>query len=158
MIIASSGMKIGQKVEIKPLKDIAEGTKVYNLEVVPGDGGKLCRSSGMFATVITSGKKCVVTLPSKKKKTLVGECLATVGTVAGSGRKDKPLMKAGKAFKIKKAFGQLYPRTSGVAMNAVDHPFGGSASPGKHKTVSRHAPPGRKVGNIAAKRMGRRKG
>jgi large subunit ribosomal protein L2 len=51
-----------------------------------------------------------------------------------------------------------YPRVSGVAMNAVDHPFGGGnrKHPGKPTTVSRNAPPGRKVGHIAARRTGKR--
>ena len=69
----------------------------------------------------------------------------------------KPFMKAGTKYHIMKSLGKLYPKGSGVAMNAVDHPFGGSASPGKHKTVARDAPPGKKVGNIAAKRMGKTK-
>ena len=58
-----------------------------------------------------------------------------------------------------KARNKLYPRTSGVAMNAVDHPFGCGRGRhvGKPKTVSRFAPPGRKVGLIAPKRTGRRK-
>jgi len=54
--------------------------------------------------------------------------------------------------------GKLYPRTSGVAMNAVDHPFGGPTKPGTPKTVSRHAPPGAKVGAWGARRTGRKRG
>jgi len=59
-----------------------------------------------------------------------------------------------------KARNKKYPKTSGVAMNAVSHPFGGSStsSKGKAATVSRHAPPGRKVGKIAAKRTGWKRG
>ena len=57
-----------------------------------------------------------------------------------------------------KARAAKYPIVRGVAMNPVDHPFGGGAHQhvGKPKTVARGAPPGRKVGNIAAKRSGRR--
>jgi large subunit ribosomal protein L2 len=56
-----------------------------------------------------------------------------------------------------RARNKLYPRTSANKMNAVDHPFGGQTGPGMSKTVSRHAPPGAKVGSIAARRTGRRK-
>ncbi|MFW9956394.1 MAG: 50S ribosomal protein L2, partial [Candidatus Thorarchaeota archaeon] len=52
-----------------------------------------------------------------------------------------------------------WPVVRGAAMNAVSHPHGGGShqSPGRPSTVSRHAPPGRKVGNIAARRTGRKK-
>ena len=59
-----------------------------------------------------------------------------------------------------KARNKLYPRVSGVSMNSVDHPFGGSSShtKGRPTQASRNAPPGRKVGKIAPKRTGRKKG
>jgi len=58
-----------------------------------------------------------------------------------------------------RAKGKLYPRTSGVAMNAVDHPFGSGRGRhiGKPKTAPRHAPPGRNVGLIKARRTGKKK-
>ena len=58
-----------------------------------------------------------------------------------------------------KSFGKLYPRTSGVAMNAVDHPFGSGRGRhiGKPLTPPRFAPPGRNVGLLHAKRTGRKK-
>ncbi len=162
--IASEGMKVGDVVEsgtaggVTELKDVPEGSKIYDIELHPGDGGKLCRSSGSFATLITKEKgKCVVLLPSKVKKVLPSNCRATIGSVAGSGRTEKPFMKAGRKFRVMKSLGRLYPRVSGVAMNALDHPFGGSAKPGKHKTVSRHMPPGKKVGSISPRRMGKKK-
>ncbi len=53
---------------------------------------------------------------------------------------------------------QKYSKVRGVAMNAVDHPFGGMQHhPGKSKSTARTRPPGRKVGSIASKRTGRRK-
>ncbi len=166
--IPGEGMIIGQKIstetddaregDILELKKIPEGNKIYNIELRPGDGGRLCRSSGSFATLITKeGGKAVLLLPSKQKKILPIECKATVGTTAGSGRTEKPFRKAGLRFHAMRSMGRLYPRVSGVAMNSVDHPFGGSAKPGKHKTVSRHASPGRKVGSIAARRTGKKK-
>ena len=54
--------------------------------------------------------------------------------------------------------GRLFPRTKGVGMNPVDHPFGGKTKPGTPKSVSRHAPLGAKDGSISPRRMGKRKG
>ncbi|MBI5347434.1 MAG: 50S ribosomal protein L2 [Candidatus Aenigmarchaeota archaeon] len=157
-VIASKGMEVGNQFYVRKVKDVPEGSKIYNIELMPGDGGKLCRTSGSFAILVSAGeKKSTILLPSKKKKVISSDCRVSIGSVAGSGRKEKPFMKAGRNFYAKRSLGKLYPRVSGVSMNPVDHPFGGSAKPGKHKTVSRHAPPGRKVGSIAAKRMGKKK-
>ena len=156
--LASKGMRIAQKTEAAKLENIPEGTKIYNIEVRPGSGGRMCRSPGASATLITKEKdKCVILLPSKKKKIISARCKAMIGEVSGSGRTEKPFRKAGSRFYAMKALGKPYPRTSGVVMNPVDHPFGGSAKPGKHKTVSRHQPPGKKVGSISPKRVGKRK-
>lgn len=82
---------------------------------------------------------------------------AQVGIVAGGGRTDKPILKAGRNAHKFKAKGNRWPRVRGVAMNAVDHPHGG----GNHQhlgmpgTRRRDAPPGQKVGLIAARRTGR---
>jgi large subunit ribosomal protein L2 len=103
------------------------------------------------------GERAVVLLPSGKKKVFSARCLATVGSVAGSGRVDKPFVKAGAKFHKLHALGKRYPTVRGVAMNPVDHPFGGSAHPGKQKSISRNAPPGRKVGSISPSRVGKRK-
>lgn len=166
MIIAGEGMYVGQKISvgipengsILKLKDVPEGSKIYNIELIPKDGGRLCRSSGAFATVIRKeSDKCVVLLPSKERKTLSTECLATMGSAAGSGRVEKPLMKAGKAYYKWRGVGKPYPHVSGVSMNAVNHPFGGQTRPGKAKTVSRHMPPGKKVGSISPRRVGKKK-
>ena len=75
-----------------------------------------------------------------------------------SGRLDKPIMKAGKQYHIKKSKSKLWPRTSAVKMNAIDHPFGsGRAKNPKPKIAKRNAPPGRKVGLIRPRRTGKRK-
>lgn len=140
-----------------PLKNMPEGTLIYNIELQPGDGGKLVRSAGTFARIVTKlGSKVVIELPSRKQKEFSEECRATIGVIAGAGKLEKPYLKAGKKYHAMKARGRMYPRISGVAMNAVDHPFG--CGRGRHvgrpKTCSRNAPPGRKVGLIGARRTG----
>lgn len=166
LYLPPEGMSIGQQIDfqspakgnILQLTKIPEGTKVYNIELNPGDGGRICRSSGAFAMLISKEKNvCTVLLPSGEKKILNARCKASIGTVAGAGRTEKPFMKAGTKYYAMRAFNRLWPRTKGVAMNPVDHPFGGKTKPGKHKTVSRGMPPGRKVGSVAARRMGKRK-
>lgn len=165
LMIPAEGVHVGQKISnaleignVTQLREVPEGTKIFNIELNPGDGGKLCRASGTFATVISKDEtKTIVLMPSKEKKVLSADCRATIGAVASSGRTDKPFMKAGTKHYSMKALGHLYPVVSGVSMNAVNHPFGGQTRPGKPKTVSRHMPPGKKVGSISARRTGRKK-
>ena len=143
------------------LKNIPEGAPIYNIEGTPGDGGKFARASGVFAKVLTRRDDCVVIkLPSKKNKELSPECRATIGVLAGGGRLEKPFLKAGHKFYKMKARNKLYPRISGGAVNAVDHPFGNKRTSRKSKArpAPRHAPPGRNVGMIRPRRTGRKTG
>ena len=149
-------IKVGN---ILPVGKIPEGTMVCNIELHPGDGGKLVRSSGTYAAVIGhTPQGTMIKLPSGKTKYVNDCCRATIGVVSGAGRTDKPLLKAGAKFHLKKARGHKYPRTRGRAMIAAVHPYG-SSKKGARKvtTVSRHAPPGKKVGLIAAKGAGQKK-
>ncbi|MFH1431503.1 MAG: 50S ribosomal protein L2 [Nanoarchaeota archaeon] len=148
-----------QKGNILSIKDIPLKTKIYNIEAKPGDGGKFIKTSGSFAIVNkVIGKDIFVLMPSKKEKKLNPGCRAIVGTIAGAGRLDKPIVKAGKKYYIKKAKSKLWPRTSALKMNAVDHPFGsGRGKNPKSKIAKRNAPPGRRVGLIRPKRTGKRK-
>jgi len=143
---------------VLPIGKIPEGTMVCNIELSPGDGGKMVRASGAYATIISHAeKKTIVKLPSKRNKQVNSLCRATVGVVAGAGRTEKPFLKAGAKFHLMKAKGHLYPRTRGTAMIAACHPYGSSKKGGrKVTTVSRNAPPGKKVGLIAARSAGSR--
>ena len=160
-IIAQEGMRVGDAMHaiVRTLESVDEGAQIFAIETYPNSGPKLCRSGGSFATLVSkSEKECIIQLPSKKTKQLNPRCRVTLGIPAGEGRREKPWVKAGKKWIAMHSRGKLYPRTSAVAMNAVDHPFGsGYSGLGKPKSVSRHAPPGRKVGAIAPRRMGRRK-
>jgi len=168
-ILAPENLGVGEQIEVGvsadieegnvvPLGEIPEGVPIHNIELQPNDGGKMVRSSGTYAFVVTHEKDGVrIRLPSKSFKKLSTECRATIGKVAGGGRLEKPFVKAGNKSKAMKARGKPYPKVSAVSMNAVDHPFGGSAKPGQPKTVSRHASPGSKVGNIGARRSGKKK-
>jgi len=169
LVLAPEGVAVGDTIqtgvsaEIKPgntlpLGEIPEGVPVCNVERQPGDGGKFARASGTSAQLLTHDSRvAVVKLPSGEVKRLNPQCRATIGVVAGGGRTEKPFVKAGKKHHKMKARGIKWPRVRGVAMNAVDHPFGGGGRqhPGQPKSVSRDAPPGRKVGDIASKRTGR---
>ncbi len=159
-IIAREGTKVGDGLEAfaMQLGDVSEGSSVFAIETYPNSGPKLCRTPGSFAVIVSKGEKtCIIQLPSKKKKKLSLQCRASMGIPAGEGRKEKPWVKAGKKMLAMRARGKLYPRTSGTAMNAVDHPFGGSGLGKVRKPVSRNAPPGRKVGTVSPRRMGRKK-
>lgn len=171
LIIAPEGIKVGDKIKytdkkyevkvgnVMPIGKIPEGIPIFNIELQSGDGGKLVRASGNNATIVSHDKKkTVIQLPSGQFKTLNSSCRATIGVIAGGGRKDKPFLKAGKKHISFKVRGKQYPVVRGVAMNPVNHPHGGGGHQhvGKPSTVKRGAPPGRKVGSIAAKRTGRK--
>ena len=170
---APEGIKVGDTVtlggandgqlragDVLTLAQIPEGTLIHNIELRPGDGGKLVRTSGVFAKIVAKTDTEVrVLLPSRKEKIFSLQCKAAIGSVSGSGRIEKPFLKAGTRFFRMKARNKLYPRVCGISMNAVDHPFGGKCShiKGRPTQSPRNAPPGRKVGKIAPRRTGRRR-
>jgi large subunit ribosomal protein L2 len=158
-VIHLGSTKIIKLGNIMPLSKIPEGTPVFNIEKNPGDGGKFVRSAGTYALLVAhDGVNSVLQLPSGSMKTINSNCRATIGIVGGGGRKEKPLLKAGKKHHSIRAKRRNWPRVRAVAMNVVNHPYGGGSkqSAGKPDSVSRNAPPGRKVGKIAPKRTGKR--
>ena len=170
---AIEGIAVGQTItygseatlnpgNVLPLKALPESTIICNLELRPGDGGALCRASGTYATIkARTPTYAVIELPSGRIQQFNLNCRATVGVIAGGGRTEKPFLKAGKKLQWKTSRAKLgkYPIVRGSVMNHHTHPYGGAGKhPHKPTTTSRHAPPGRKVGLIAARRTGRRKG
>ena len=170
LLPASEEIKVGTELNcgekaavesgnVLPLNKIPEGTLIFNIESQPGDGGKFVRSSGTFARVVAkSGDIVKIELPSKKEKEFNHMCRATIGRIAGAGRLDKPMTKAGNSFYKMTARNRVWPHVCGQSMNAVAHPHGGKRSSHKNypMVVSRHTPPGAKVGKIAARRTGRK--
>ncbi len=170
ILFAPEGIKIGDRIQegpqaaislgsILPIGAIPDGMLIYNIEMRPGDGGKVARAAGGYATVKSHiENKVSVMFPSNKSVDLDPSCRAEIGAIAGGGITSQPIMKAGKAHYIWHATNQKWPVNRGVKSNPVDHPFGGKQHhKGKSSMTSRHAPPGRKVGHIAARRVGRRK-
>jgi len=170
LMVAPEGLFIGQKIQygsnaeiklgnILPLSSIPEGSKVCNVERRPGDGGKFARSSGTYAIVLSHvGEKTLIQLPSKKVIEVDSRARATIGIVAGGGRVEKPFLKAGKVYHLSKSKSWKYPTVRGKAMSPYAHPAGGGSHPKGLTPVPRTAPPGQKVGHIAPRRTGRRKG
>lgn len=171
LLIAPEGMRVGDKIQIGPnaeihagnilpLENIPEGTGIYNIESTPGDGGKFVRSSGNVARITGKNEKGIlIMLPSKKERMFHPMCRAMIGIIAGSGRKDKPLLKAGNQYHKSKARNKYFPIVCPMSMNAVAHKFGGSRTSKKGKPMAsgRFAPPGAKVGSIRPSRSGRRR-
>jgi len=166
---AVQGLIEGQEIEIGStniingniisLKDANTDTRVCNIEIIPGDGGKMARTSGNSAAMLRKNEKGVfLLLSSKKEKLLNPECRATIGVLAGQGRMLKPVVKAGKKHHMMKARNKFWPRTSAVKFNAVDHPFGGGRGKRiKSKIAKRNAPAGAKVGHLRPRRTGKSK-
>lgn len=157
---APEGLNVGDTTDkfIMPLQKIPVGEKVFGIEASPNTGPKFCLSPGSSAIVLSKdGDRVKVKMPSKAEKIFSSNCMAVMGTPAGEGRSERPFMLAGRRYKFMKSISKLYPRSSANKMNAVDHKFGGGGSGTKRPPVSRNAPPGAKVGSIAARRTGRRK-
>ncbi len=167
-IPAINGLKVNQKISIGSkstlddgnilqLNDIPEGTSICNIERKAGDGGTIAKTAGTSALLYTKTESgSVVRLRSGKSILLNGNCRASIGSISGGGIREKPFLKAGNKHHYSKAYGHLYPRVRGVAMGSHYHPFGGGRHQGPHKSTStsRNAPPGRKVGSIAASKTG----
>eukprot|EP00996_Jenningsia_fusiforme_P003009 NODE_3815_length_911_cov_521.595128_g3509_i0.p1 GENE.NODE_3815_length_911_cov_521.595128_g3509_i0~~NODE_3815_length_911_cov_521.595128_g3509_i0.p1 ORF type:complete len:259 (+),score=33.50 NODE_3815_length_911_cov_521.595128_g3509_i0:69-845(+) len=148
---------------ILPIGEMPEGTIVCNLERKVGDRGTLARASGTYGIIISHNQdtgKSRVKLPSGEKKTIQSSCRAMVGICAGGGRIEKPVLKAGNNYWRFKAKRNCWPHVRGVAMSPVDHPHGGGNHQhiGHASTVRRNAPAGQKVGLVAARRTGRKRG
>tara|TARA_Y100000310_G_scaffold22873_1_gene21851 strand:+ start:140 stop:847 length:708 start_codon:yes stop_codon:yes gene_type:complete len=143
--------------DIVSLKDIPQGTKIFNVELSPGSGGKYIRSAGSSGVIMNKDDKIVEVIINKRKLKLNENCRAIIGVAAGEGRLMKPMLKAGKNHHIMKSKGRKWHRTSPVKVNAVDHPFGGGRGKRiKSKIAKRNAPPGKKVGHIRPKRTGKK--
>jgi len=157
--ISLGGKAPAEVGNILPLGKVPEGTIVCNLELRPGDGGKMAKSSGAYATVVGhTPQGTMIRLPSGRTRYINDYCRATLGVVAGAGRTEKPFLKAGEMFHWMKAKGHKYPRTSGRKMVAAVHPYGSSKRSARKCTTTSHgAPPGQKVGLIAARGPGQKK-
>jgi large subunit ribosomal protein L8e len=113
---------------ILPVSTCPEGTIICNVEEKVGDRGTLARTSGNYATIIGHSpdeNKTRIRLPSGAKKTISGSARATVGIVAGGGRIDKPLLKAGRAYHKYRAKRYKYGLPVIVAYGCADSPLAG---------------------------------
>ncbi len=131
-IIAPQGLTVGMKIisgdtvapeigNALPMKNIPLGTNIHNIEMQPGQGGKLARSAGSSAQLTNKEEKyAVLKMPSGELRKVLINCFATVGVVSNS---DHSLQSMGKAGRNR--WKGIKPRNRGVAMNPVDHPMGG---------------------------------
>ena len=131
-ILAPNGLKEGQAIlsgekaapeigNALPLKDIPLGTLIHNIEMRPGQGGKIARSAGSYAQLAArEGKYATIKLPSGETRIILCECMASIGSISNT---DHDKVSYGKAGRTRWAGRR--PRVRGVAMNPVDHPMGG---------------------------------
>ena len=161
-VLAPAGLATGDRIafqegkvdrgSILPLGHIPDGTLVSNLEVKPYDGGRLVRSAGSSALVVAhAGPDVTVQLPSGAFKQFLATCRAQVGAVGGGGRRERPIIKAGKKVWATRSLARAAFKVRGVAMNPVNHPFGGGAHQhvGRPSTVKSGTWPGAKVGRFS---------
>ena len=143
-MLQPKGLNVGDKIQssaegldIKAgnamkLKNIPIGTLVHNIEMKPGKGGQMVRSAGGSAQIMgRDGKYVSLRLPSSEMRLILGECLATIGTVGNEEYGNIVIAKAGRSRHM-----GIRPQTRGSAMNPIDHPHGG----GEGKTNSGRHP------------------
>ncbi len=143
-IIAPKGLSVGDKImasngviDIKTgnalkLINIPVGTLVHNIELKPGKGGQIVRSAGGSAQIMgRDGKYVSLRMPSSEMRLVLGECMATVGSVGNEEYINMVIGKAGRSRHM-----GIRPQTRGSAMNPIDHPHGG----GEGKTNSGRHP------------------
>ncbi|WP_207496318.1 50S ribosomal protein L2 [Aridibaculum aurantiacum] len=131
-IIAPQGLQVGATIvsgatappdlgNALPMKNMPLGTVIHNVEMQPGQGGKLVRSAGTSAQLSNKEERyAVLKMPSGELRKVLINCFATVGVVSNS---DHSLQSMGKAGR--NVWKGIRPRVRGVAMNPVDHPMGG---------------------------------
>jgi large subunit ribosomal protein L2 len=125
-LVVGAHVSSGQGSDIKPgnalpLRYIPVGTTVHNVELRPGQCGKIARSAGMAVQLVAKeGEYATLRMPSTEMRRVLIDCRATVGEV---GNSEHELVKIGKAGRNR--WKGVRPQTRGVAMNPVDHPLGG---------------------------------
>lgn len=131
-ILAPGGIKVGQTISqgsgvtpdlgnAMPMKEMPLGTLVHNVELQPGQGGRICRSAGTYAQLMAKeGKYVALKLPSGESRFVLGECMATVGILSNAEHQQVVKGKAGRSRWLGRR-----PRVRPAAMNPVDHPMGG---------------------------------
>ena len=147
-----------EKGNVISVQNIPDGAIVCNIEKHYGDGGTIVKSAGGHATIFSHGDAGVtLKLPSGKFTTLHPKNRAMIGTLAGGGVTERPFLSAGDKWRNFRSKGRKYPIVRGVAQAAYVHPHGGGRHQhvGQSSTVARDAPPGAKVGSIAARKTGR---
>jgi len=137
-ILAPDQLKVGDKIisgenvpiaigNALPLKNIPTGIEIHNIELRPGQGGKIVRSAGSSAQILAKeGDYCHIKLPSGEIRMIHKECYATIGRVSNVDNENIVIGKAGRSRWL-----GIRPTVRGVAMNPVDHPHGGGE--GKQK-------------------------
>ena len=143
-ILAPQGLTDGDKVisgetaDIKvgncmPIDSIPVGTLIHNIELNPGQGGKLVRTAGQSAQLMAKeGKYATLRLPSGEMRKVLAKCRATIGVIGNADHENVKIGKAGR----KRHMGWR-PEVRGSVMNPVDHPHGG----GEGKAPVGHAGP-----------------
>jgi len=141
-ILAPHGMNVGDKVEsgahadirpgnALPLSSIPTGTVIHNVELIPGQGGRLGRAAGTAIQLVAKeGEMVTLRLPSSEMRLVRANARATIGTLSNSEHQNVKVGKAGRS-----RHKGIRPQTRGVAMNPVDHPHGGGEA---HKTPGGH--------------------
>ncbi|MCB1186745.1 50S ribosomal protein L2 [bacterium] len=131
-VICPEGVKVGDRIQsgpessIKvgntlPLENIPDGTVIHNIEIRPGQKGKLVRAAGTSAQVMAKeGSDAIIRLPSGEMRRVNRKCRATIGTVSNSDNSNVKLGNAGR----NRHRGRR-PHVRGTVMNPVDHPHGG---------------------------------
>jgi large subunit ribosomal protein L2 len=141
-ILAPAQIKVGDELQsgtgadIRPgnalaLREMPTGTIVHNVEMTPGQGGKLGRAAGTAIQLAAKeGDMVTLRLPSSEMRLVRADCRATVGSLSNAEHQNIKVGKAGRSRHKGKR-----PQTRGVAMNPVDHPHGGGEA---HKTPGGH--------------------
>jgi large subunit ribosomal protein L2 len=141
-ILAPNGVTVGYKLQsgpdsppeignAMPLSNIPAGMEIHNVEMNPGQGGKLIRSAGMSGRLTAKeGEWSVISLPSGEVRRVKSKCRATIGVLGNSDWMNVTIGKAGR-----NRHRGIRPHTRAKAMNPIDHPMGGGegrANGGRH--------------------------
>jgi large subunit ribosomal protein L2 len=121
IIVSSKNLIEIKKGNAMPVKYVPAGVAIYNLELEPGQGGRIARSAGNLISVMgVEGKYAQVKMPSGEIRLVNKECLCTIGQASNPDKRHIVLGSAGRSRRL-----GIRPTVRGKAMNPVDHPHGG---------------------------------
>jgi len=114
----SAKARVGNRMR---LRNIPPGMPIHNIELMPDQGGKIVRSAGSSASIMSFDRGlALIRMPSSELRLIPERAFASIGVVSNPDHSNIVIGKAGRS-----RWAGRRPVVRGKAMNPADHPHGG---------------------------------